>query len=84
MNSFRLFLMNKHNSHTVLVCQHDGRFTSEAALLSVVFLVSMCSLWFGHLEAVLPERLLICKHGTRCCVSRCSSVILIVRVTGVF
>lgn len=50
--------MNKHNSHTVLVCQQDDRFTSEAALLSVVFLVSMCRLWFGHLEAVLPERLL--------------------------
>lgn len=58
MNSFRLFLMNKHNSHTVLVCQHDDRFTSEAALLSVVFLVSMCSLGFGQLEAVLPKRLL--------------------------
>lgn len=50
--------MNKQQSHTVLVCQQDDRFTSEAALLSVVFPASMCSLWFGHLGAVLPERLL--------------------------
>lgn len=53
-----IFNEQTQQSHTVLVCQHDDRFTSGAASRSVVFLVSMCSLGFGHSEAVLPERLL--------------------------